>query len=161
MEIHQEEYIRGQAKRLFSYPLIEDSSLLESGAIENPVRILTPAGEMHSWFVPVVITQRLAGFFQFDHTGEFMRFSSFNTSPGVFDACPLADNWLSKDKIGVVAESLAYDDEILATPFLSYDGSPERIAWLVKARRPNGECRNLMVTGEVVYVGSEHTSHGY
>ncbi len=161
MKIHQEEYIRGQAERLFSYPLIEDSSLLQSGSIGNPIRILTPAGKMQSWFVPVIITQRLAGFFQLSHTGEFIRFSSFNTTPGVFDACPLVDDWLSKDKIVVAAESLAYDDEILDTPFLSYDGSPDRIAWLVKAQRPNGKCRNLMVTGDVVYVGSEHTSHGY
>jgi hypothetical protein len=157
----QEEHIRERVEQLFAFPLIEDPKLLKLGRIGTPIRLFTPLGDMHSWFVPVLIVERLVGFFQLDSVGEFMRFSSFNTSPGVFDTCPSADNWLNRNRIIMTAKSMAHDNEILDKPFLSYDGSPERIAWIVKARSSAGECRNLMVTGDVVYVGREQAGLEY
>lgn len=52
------------------------------------------------------------------------------------------------------ARRVAHQDETLPPPFLSYDSSPERIVWIVRARSPDGKGREIMVAGDVVYVGN-------
>ena len=146
--------MKQRAQQLFTPPLIDDPHLLESGHIGKPIPLQTPTGTPHSWFIPVLIFERLSGFFQFTGSGEFMRYSSFCTRPGSFDNCPPADAWLSEEKIMKNARRVAHQDETLPPPFLSYDSSPERIVWIVRARSPDGKGREIMVAGDVVYVGN-------
>jgi hypothetical protein len=153
----QEGDIRQRVEQLFTFPLIDDSRLLESGHIGKPIRLVTPLGAAHSWFIPVLVLEQLSGFFQLTPHGEFIRFSSFCTKPGIFDTCPPANTWLNENKILLTAKNLAHNNETLDKPFLSYDGSPERIVWIVKTQDPKGNCREIMVAGAAVYVSKGQT----
>jgi hypothetical protein len=90
-----------------------------------------------------------------DANSQLIRYSTFQRRPGSIEGCPSAEFWLDKATITNKARTLAVAGETLTQPVLSYDRSPSRLAWLVKAVNPEGQVRAIYVTGDYVYVGSD------
>ena len=137
------------------------SRLLGSGAVGDPqlriaarvglaLPVMGPDGTQHSWFVPVTIGERLAAFLQILVDGTLMRFSSFQRRPGDLDSCPPAADWLDAQRIRQRAQAQRPGSQA-SDPVLTFDGNPDRLAWLVRLVNPGGETREIHVAGSAVY----------
>lgn len=128
--------------------LIDSELIREPRAREaelRPVQVTTPEGEPAGWFVALVIDERLIGFAQLDDALRFRRYSSFA------GAEPRAGAWLESSVVLSRAREKAGADLDLGQPFLSFDASPDRIAWVVPATAPDGSGRRLFVAGDEVF----------
>jgi hypothetical protein len=108
---------------------------------------------LHSWFVPLEIGPKLAGFAQLLPSLVPLRFSSFQRNPSDCENCPDVADWTDPARIRARAATLAHEDEELSQPVLSYDQSPSRVAWRVLAKSTAGVGRPLFVAGKAVYEG--------
>jgi len=135
--------------------------LLASGAVGDPLLrvaarvgvalpVMRPEGPQHSWFVPLTVGERLAAFLQILTDGTLMRFSSFQRRPGDLDSCPLAADWLDAPCICQRAQALRPGRQA-GEPVLTFDGNPDRLAWLVRLTNPSGETHEVYVAGSAVY----------
>lgn len=143
--------IRAHAHNLLRDGTIGTALVVASGRIEAPIAVQAPDGRRHSWFVPVTVGNRLAGFFQFLRDGTYMRFSSFQRRPGELAGCPAAADWLDPHRIRARAEAQRRPDETSSEPFLTYDRTPDRLVWAVPFKDARGEVRLVYVAGETVY----------
>ncbi len=148
---HETDQIRAQAQNLLRSSMIKSALVVASGRIEMPIAVQGPDGQLHSWFVPVTVGNRLAGFFQFLPDGTFMRFSSFQRRSGDLAGCPAAADWLDPSRIQTRAEVQRQPDETSSKPFLTYDRSPDRLVWAVPLTNARGEVRLVYVVGQTVY----------
>ena len=122
--------------------------------VGEPLVISYPGGGQHSWFVPLLIGTKLAGFAQILPSLVPLRVSSFRKHSQDCDACPDAADWIDADHIMARAASVARADEQLSGPVLTFDQVPDRIAWKVLAKSASGEApRILFVAGSAVYEG--------
>jgi len=143
--------IRGAARRLMESGAAGDEPLRRAGAVGEPIPVLTADRRHHSWFVPVTVGDRLVAFFQLLPDATLMRFSTFARQPGRFDGCPPAVQWIDPASVAARAESARRADETAGEPFLSFDRTPDRIAWAVPFTDSTGVTRVVYVAGESVY----------
>lgn len=148
------------ARRLLAQGDAGDGPLRQRGSVRQPVPVVDPAGALDSWFVPVTVGDRLAGYFRFTAAGEYSSFSAFPRRGARFDDCPLAADWLDAGRIAARAEPLRRRDETAAPPVLSYDRTPERLAWAVQLTRPDGSARIVCVAGTSVFMPRQDDSVG-
>jgi hypothetical protein len=80
-----------------------------------------------------------------------MRISSFQHHPHEYESCPDVADWTDPRLIASRAASIAKPGEQLSDPVLTYDRSPDRLAWKVEARHPGGSTRRLFVAGTAAY----------
>ena len=118
-------------------------------------------GELHSWFVPVLVEDQLAGFFRVDPQGRDWRWSSFQRRPDTLAGCPAASLWLDLEAIRQRALSLALPNEVAQTPQLSFDRIPDRLAWRVRLQSPSGDWRDIFVAGTAVWPASPEEINSY
>jgi hypothetical protein len=130
------------------------ASLIDTNFISEPrakdaelraVRISAPDGAAAGWLVGLLIGERLIGFAQLDDALRYRRYSSFA------GAEPPAGDWLESSVVLSRAREQAGPDLDLGEPFLSFDVSPDRIAWVVPATSPDGTGRRLFVAGDEVF----------
>ncbi len=130
------------------------ASLVESGFITEPragdaelrvVRITSPDGAPAGWFVALVVADRLIGFVQLDEALRFRRYSSFAGKK------PAAPDWLEAGVVLSRARKRAAQTDTLGEPRLSYDRSPDRLAWVVPATGSDGIGRRIFVVGREVF----------
>lgn len=155
--------IRSQAKDLLRSGTIGNALVAASGRIEAPIPVQSPAGQLHSWFVPVTVGNQIAGFFQFLPDGTFMRFSSFQRRADDLAGCPDAADWLDLNQIQERAAVHVQPDERSGKPFLTYDKTPDRLVWAVPLTNARGKLRLVYVVGRSVYLppgNSESESYG-
>lgn len=145
------ESVHERAELLVTSGLAGDRFLRDKGQIGQPIEVQGPGGARHSWFVPVTVGERLAGFLQLLPDLAFLRYSSFQRREGELEGCPEARLWLDREAIRATAREEACAEEELGEPVLSFDGSPERIAWAVPARAPGGEERTIFVAGATAW----------
>jgi hypothetical protein len=112
---------------------------------------MNPNGTQHSWLVPLEAGGKLAGFAQLLTSLVPLRVSSFQRRPHDFQDCPDIADWIDIQSITARASSLAKPGERLSKPLLTYDGSPDRLAWKIEATSSSGEKRNLFVAGTAAY----------
>lgn len=143
--------IRRTAVRLLADGGVGDGPLQRLAAVGQPVPVAGADGALDSWFVPVTVGDRLGGYFRFTAAGDFSSFSAFPRRGERFDDCPLAADWLDSDRIAARAERLRRHGETAAPPFLSFDGTPDRLAWAVRLVRPDGSERLVYVAGSSVF----------
>jgi hypothetical protein len=116
------------------------------GSLLEPVPVRSPSGEAAGWFVPVARGDALVGFIQVDVAGRFHRSATF--APG---AKVGTSDWLDVATIEKRARTQVEPDEVLSDPVLSYDGNPDRLAWLLTATRPDGRRRRVFVAGTAAW----------
>lgn len=107
-----------------------------------PVR--TPAGEPAGWFVPVLSGDRLAGFYQLGADLRADRYSALG-------AAVAATGWTDPAAVLATARRHLLPGEEPGEPFLSYDQSPSRLAWIVPLRDRAGDSPTLYVAGDVCW----------
>jgi hypothetical protein len=134
----------GQLRRA----LAEDP-VRRTAAVGEPLPVRSPRGELDSWFVPVVMGDVLVGFALLERTLVLRRWSTFQRRAGSLDGCPPAASWLDPDRVARVAAGVAADTAG-SPPYLSYDGSPDRLAWAVPL--PGG--RTVYVAGDAAWVST-------
>jgi hypothetical protein len=154
------EAIRATARHLLACGAAGDEPLRRAAAVGEPIPVLGADRRHHSWFVPVTVGDRLVAFFQLLPDSTLMRFSSFVRQPGRFDGCPPADQWIDPEGIAARAEPARSVGETAGEPFLSFDRTPDRIAWAVPLAAPTGATRIVYVAGESVYEGAPEGTIG-
>ena len=154
------EAIRATARYLLDGGAAGDEPLRRAAAVGQPIPVLGADRRHHSWFVPVTIADRLVAFFQLLPDSTLMRFSSFARQTGRFDGCPPAAQWTDPASIAARAESVRSPGETAGEPFLSFDRTPDRIAWAVPLAAPTGATRIVYVAGESVYEGAPEDTIG-
>lgn len=116
-------------------------------ALAAPRIISGPAGEPDGWFVPLLAGEQLLGYLRFTADGTRRGLSSFQRQRGDLSSCPLAADWLDPDRVAACARRQATPDATASAPLLTYDGSPERLAWRVDFTAPNGQRFSVCVAG--------------
>jgi hypothetical protein len=129
-----------------------------SGEVGDPIRILSPAGNLHSWFVPFVAGDVLTGFLELAPDLEPRRASTFQRHPDSLAGCPPAASWLDADTVRQHAAAALSPGESALAPHLSYDRTPARLAWAVPVTSADGHERTLYVAGDTVWVGDRGTA---
>jgi hypothetical protein len=140
-----------QARALLKSGDMASLIVRKSGHIESPIPVLGSNREIHSWFVPVTVGDRLAAFFQFLPDLTMMRYSSFQRQEGSLDGCPPARDWIDDQAIKRRAKGKARPGEIAGKPFLTFDRFPSRLAWAVELALPRGATRKVFVAGEQIW----------
>ena len=148
----EEDCNRVYAKTLFFFKsgLIGSAFVEREGSVAAPIPIRNLEGNVVSWFVPVIVLDRIAGFFQFTKDLEFLRYASFQKNMKV-DDFPLAASWIDLGTIQKKIAGLIRENEIASTPFLTYDGNISKIAWGIKITNSKGDQRVIYVAGDYVY----------
>jgi hypothetical protein len=123
--------------------------------VGEPLPVMHPNGIQHSWFVPLEAGGKLLGFAQLLTSLVPMRVSWFQRSPRDYEYCPDIADWTDIHRIAARAASVARQGEQLSAPLLTYDGNPDRVAWMVEAKSTSGETRRLFVAGTAVYEKSK------
>jgi hypothetical protein len=147
-------------RELLQSGAVGDEPLRRAGKIGRPLAVLAPAGEQHSWFVPVVVNDRLVAFAQFALDGTLLRFSSFQRRPGDFENAPLAKDWLDHKRILKRAAAQRKKGEVFGEPFLTYDRTPDRLVWAVPLTDSSGVTRLAYVAGDTVYLPKDGLTFG-
>lgn len=145
------ESISEAARRLLASGAVGDESLRTSATIGQPIPVMHPNRQLHSWFVPLTVDNRLAAFFQLLPDGTLMRFSSFPRGSGDSPTWPEAADWLDTGRIQTRAVRHGRTGETPHEPFLSYDRNPDRLVWAVPVSNERGDERLIYVVGETVY----------
>jgi hypothetical protein len=127
------------AAAVFAGALVDERS--RSLSLGRPLLVRAPHGAADSWFVPLVDDDELAGFVQLG-LDLGLRRASWLRAP--------AASWLDRDTIRGTARRAAgaADAERLGEPVLSFDGSPDRLAWAVPVG--DGEA-TIFVTGDYAW----------
>lgn len=146
------EKARNRVVEMLETGLIGDATLPEAARVLEPIRVAEPDGDrLHSWFVPVAVGDRLAGFAELLPDLQFARYSSFQRRPEDTMGLPDLTTWTDPETIRQQAGRVSRPDETLGEPILTYDREPARLAWRVRATDSEGRSRTLFVTGDYVY----------
>lgn len=149
------ERVHREAIRLFRSGIAQNPFVQNLGLVERPIPVSGPESEIASWFVGITIEDRLVGFMQFDTDLRLMRYSTFQRQASSIEDCPKKKTWLDPAYIKERARSKASPEDKLSPPYLTYDRSPSRIVWAVKAENRNGHARTIYVAGDFVYLPSQ------
>src|SRR5262245_30070482 len=133
----------------------DDALAAAEGRILDPVPIHSPEGAMAGWFVPVELDGVLLGFVQVDERGRFHRYASLRGGIVINERGPRVADWLDPETITQRARALAEPMEALSTPVLTYDRSPDRLVWAVRATKPDGRERTIYVAGSATWTPPE------
>ncbi len=150
-----EEASSDEARRVAEWALAsgqaDDALAAAQGRLLEPVPIRSPGGGAAGWIVPIGLGRTLLGYVQLDEACRFHRYASFRRSTGTNEEGPTVAEWLDAVTITKRARSLAEPGETLGAPELTYDRSPDRLAWAVRASRPDGGQRTIYVAGTAVW----------
>ena len=98
----------------------------------TPIAVKNGEGALASWFVPILSGASLAGFVELLPDLTHRRTSWFPDPPS-------SSSWLDPVAIRARAATALAADEVAGEPSLSFDGSPERLAWAVPVRGARGD----------------------
>ncbi len=133
-----------RARTLLAQGAVGERRLQHAARLAPPLPVVQASGALDSWFIPVLLGERMAGFIQLTVDLTLLRYSGF---PEPVDAAL----WMDLDTISSCARQLLGPDADLSAPRLSFDNTRERIAWRVQAKNSAGEVRTVFVAGEYAY----------
>ena len=136
--------VREKACALLRQGLAGGDALRGRGRCGEPIAIVDEGGELDSWFVPVLLDQRMAGFIQLACDLAYLRYAGF---PVPVDPAL----WLDRDAVVCRAQALAGPAANLSAPVLSFDTSRSRIAWKVGSTTSTGQAKTIFVAGDFAY----------
>ena len=116
-------------------------------------KVHTLDGVPHHWLVAATSGDRILGWARFTPSHVLLGVSFLPPRPGQPDAFPPAADWLDADTVRARAAALARPGETAGTPLLSFDGSPDRLAWAVPLQR-DGARRWVFVAGEAAWTSA-------
>jgi hypothetical protein len=116
--------------------------------VGHAIPVLDERRSMNSWFVPLLVGESIPAFLQLEPDLSLRRSTQFARAVDARD-------WLQSEHVRQRAQPLMHSAWRVAEPYLSFDGSPDRIAWRVEATTPAGERRVVYVAGTFAY-RSEH-----
>lgn len=134
------------------------ATIRKSGRVEQPIPVLAPSGNLHSWFVPVTVGELLAGFFEFQPDLTLMRYSSFQRHEESLEGCPASELWINANAIQRRVENTAHPGEKVLELFLTYDRTPSYLAWKAVLASPDGAIRTVHVAGDSVWEATTSTT---
>jgi hypothetical protein len=140
-----------RAREAFESGNIGSLTVCQSGRVGNPVPVRSPDGGLHSWFVPVIVGDLLAGFIEYQPDLTLVRYSSFQRREESMEGCPAAALWLDTTVIQSQLKSSVRPGEKVRETFLTYDTAPSHLAWAVVVESPDGTTRTLHVAGSTVW----------
>ncbi|MGM0385281.1 MAG: hypothetical protein ACQERF_04770 [Actinomycetota bacterium] len=143
------------ARALLAQGTLTGAWLRRRGTVETPVPVVGPEGRMESWFVPVVVGDVLAGYLRVPAGTSDWSWHTFMRHADSLAGCPPASLWLDREEIRQRASGLAAPDETVGDPSLGYDGVPDRLAWAVPLRDPDGATRVVLVAGRSAWPESQ------
>ena len=143
--------MRALAQRLMDSGTFGDEQVRRSAAIAEPLLVVGPRREPHSWLVGLTQDDRLVALFQFLLDGTVMRYSTYQRRAGDLTQCPLARDWLDAESARTRAAARQRADENVEDVWLTFDRSPERLVWAATLRSREGGGRTLFVAGDSVY----------
>lgn len=146
--------IPGRARALLQSGEIGSVAARRSGRVGQPIPVRRPDGGVHSWFVPVTVGDRLAGFFEFLPDLTLMRYSSFQRQEDSVEGCPPADSWIDADTVRRRVDAKARPGERVGEPYLTFDREPSRLAWAAILTSPGGATRTLYIAGDAIWEAS-------
>jgi hypothetical protein len=113
-----------------------------AATLEQPIPVVSPGGELDSWFVALTIESGLLGFLQLEPDLTLHRYSAFERPPP-------ASAWLDPDAIRERAQAAAAEGDELGEPVLSYRGNRDRLTWRVPIQnRPS----TIYVAGDYIEI---------
>ena len=149
------ERVAGMVAAAARHWLGEETAVLARRCELRPaLPICTAAGALEGWFVPVVAGDRLAAYLRFTSEGARRGLSLFMQRPGALETCPPLADWLDRTRVMARAQALAHAGERAGEPMLSFDRSPERLAWRVPLRDGQGHARPVFVAGAQAWPGA-------
>lgn len=125
----------------------------------DPVPVVDAAGRQAAWFVPLVDAGLLLGFVELLPDLTHRRTSWFGQPPGSPQGCPSAASWLDPTVVAARARPHLAPGEVAGEPALSFDGTPDRLAWAVPVGGPSGP-RIIWVAGNATWTGPAATGLG-
>lgn len=123
--------------------------------LAEPLPIRDVDGRLAAWFVPLIDGSTIVGFVEVLPDLTHRRTSSFGGRGGGMDAA----DWVDPDVVARRAAAHLRPGEVPGTPFLSFDGVPDRLAWAVPVNGLDGP-RMVWVAGVAVWSGSASTGLG-
>lgn len=115
-----------------------------AGELGDPIPISSPDGALEGWFIPATRGGNLLGFHQLRRDLRPLRWSEF--------ASPVdARLWMDPETIRLAAAAELQYGEVASAPVLTYDGSPDRLAWAVPLTGPAGKRGRIFVAGTAVW----------
>jgi hypothetical protein len=147
-----------KALSLFKSKIVDSTIVRKQGKVSQPIPIEDSDGNMAAWFVPITVGSKMVGYFQLSLALELLRYASFQRSPEKIENCPDAVDWLDLSRVKKLAGSVAFDDERLSLPRLTYDTDISRVVWAVMATRPDGETKRIFVAGKEAYREMDRTA---
>jgi hypothetical protein len=148
-----------KAKALLSGREVGSAMIRSSGRIGDAMAVVDSEAKLNSWFVPIIVHDRLAGFFQFRPDLTMMRYASFQRRAESLEGCPATALWLDETAIRKRFRERAQPGENVGQPFLSYDRSPSRLAWAALFSAADGTTRTLYAAGQAIWE-QEHAGTG-
>ena len=142
--------MQARARQLLDRGSFGDQQVRRSATIAEPLLVVGPEREPHSWLVALTIAERLVAVFQFLLDGTVMRYSSYQRRPDDLTHCPLAREWLDADVASAHVRAKARPDEEVDDVWLTFDRNPDRVVWAVRLRGSGGD-RTLFVAGTSIY----------
>ena len=109
--------------------------------------VVDASGRQATWFVPIVADGLLLGFVELLPDLTHRRTSWFGQPPGSAQGCPPVASWLDATVVAERAATVLLPGETAGDPMLSFDGSPDRLAWAVPVSGPSG-ARVIWVAGD-------------
>jgi hypothetical protein len=144
-------HMRALARQLLDSEVFGDEQVRQSAAIAEPLLVVGPHREAHSWLVGLTQNDRLVALFQFLLDGTVMRYSTYQRRPGDLAHSPLARDWLDPESARARVAALARADEQVEGVWLTFDRNPDRLVWAATLRGGEGGRRTLFVAGDSVY----------
>ncbi len=146
-----EEKIYRRALTLFRDGIAESALVDQNGEVAKPIPVHDPGGAIESWFVGIVIEDKLAGYLRFGSDLALLGYSSFQRRPDSIDGCPQAPGWLDPAAVLAAAREFAKPGNPVGQPMLGYDRYPARLAWRVDVADEDGSRKLLMLAGAHAY----------
>jgi hypothetical protein len=137
-----------RAKRHVDHGDLAGIRLPVGATVGRAMPVLDARRKFNSWFVPLLAGETIVGFIQLERDLSLRRSS-------LFPRPVAASDWLQVDRVRERAESLGDSTLSAAEPYLSFDGSADRLAWRVEVKKPSGSRHVIFVAGDFVYSQAE------
>ncbi len=118
---------------------------LSQAEVGTPALVRSPMGDPVHWLVPLVIKDLACGFVQVDLSGRVTRIGTYGAGPKDHASWFPASFFYAPPPNMLTEVEQRFNTLELTDPILSYEGSPDRMAWRMEVSR-------VLSTKTVIYL---------